>query len=1211
MLDNQTLKMPFKTPQTGWRNLWIILLMISCCGFYASGQTPLLNGQVNIYSRVTSVGTDYVVVDDASGFAANDTVMVMQMSGVRINAGTTLEGNYQNTIGYPGKYEIIIVETVNTGTGRIDFTRVLLTQYEADGMVQLVKVRSYRDAVVNTELSCQQWDSATVRGGVLVFMVKGVLTLNADINVSGRGFRGGIVSQGSGLCQVSDDSLRWESYSIWSHASGYKGEGLGIKTASDQSLYPAYMKGKGANLTGGGGGNGHFSGGGGGSNYGAGSVGDQEIAPDICGGLYPGGRGGFSVSGPPTLNTGVYMGGGGGASVYLTTPTTSAGANGGGIVIIHADTIVGNGRVITAGGSAANNNTVANAGAGGGGAGGSVIISTRHFSSAPVLYADGGRGGNNTNQNGAGGGGGGGLIWTTGAFPGTATVAGGQGGVHSGGDPNRDGLAGLVRSNLNLPLNGFLFNEIYVAHNQNQLDSICEGMIPPKMTGTRPAGGTGTYTYQWQKSYDKITWSDVSGTSIDYTPAATEAVTLWFRRVVSDGAGITDRSLPVQIIVHPRITGNIVGNDTTLCYNMNPEELYSLNSGPSGGTGLYLYQWEQSADNLTWSNAAGAGNAAKYDPQALTSTMHYQRVVSSGACTSISSPVTVTILPSITGNSVNADQTICEGTLFSNLSGSTPGGGAAPSFTYQWMSSTDNANWSTAAGTNTGINYDPQNDAPSTTYYRRTVYSGPVNTCQSVSNTVTLISHPAITNNVISADQTICEGTSPSAIDGALPANGAGAGTYSYQWMSSNNGVTFSNITGAAAEDLPGTPLTAGIWYRRIVTSSACTSTSNNVHITVDPRITGFEISLPAQEHDTICTGTAPAILAGTPGGGSGVFTYTWASSTDNINFTSLSTTAAAYQPENLTATTWFRRTVMSGSCTESSVFRITVLPQITGNTIAADQTICNTQTPADLTGGTLGGGDGRFRYAWESKDSRSPDWVTASGTHNGATYQPPLLDETTQFRRTAFSGENNCCVSVSEPVTVSVDIMPVNIDAGVDRTLLPYQFAAVLDGAFDGTGTSLWTYDSESGDAEPVFSTSDQKTTEVRKLGFGDNTFIFSVSNGRCVAPQVTVTLTVPELTIPQGVTPNNDGINDYFNIEGLEFTRNELVIINTAGAVVYREDNYKSNDPLGAWTGLDLSGKEVPEGTYYYLLTIKGALDLEVPDFSAHISGFLILRR
>jgi gliding motility-associated-like protein len=188
---------------------------------------------------------------------------------------------------------------------------------------------------------------------------------------------------------------------------------------------------------------------------------------------------------------------------------------------------------------------------------------------------------------------------------------------------------------------------------------------------------------------------------------------------------------------------------------------------------------------------------------------------------------------------------------------------------------------------------------------------------------------------------------------------------------------------------------------------------------------------------------------------------------------------------------------------------------------------------------------------------------------------------------------------------------MPVNISAGEDNLLLPYQFAALLEGSFDGDGTASWSYDFSSGEGEPVFAAPGEKETEVRKLGFGDNTFILSVTNGQCVADDVSVTLTVPDLTIPQGVTPNGDNINDYFNIEGLQYTFNELVIINTGGAVVYRSEDYRSDDPLNAWTGLDLNGNEVPEGTYYYLLTIRGAQDMSVPEYTANISGFLVLRR
>ncbi|MFZ2285451.1 MAG: gliding motility-associated C-terminal domain-containing protein [Bacteroidales bacterium] len=1191
--------------------LTIFILLITGAGVFVSAQTPLVTGEINRYARVTSVGADFVVVDDISGFAVNDTVMVMQMNGVRINAGFDLQGNYQNVAGTPGSYEILIVSSINSVSRTVGFSRLLLNAYNASAKVQLIRVRSFRNAVVNAELTCQPWDSASARGGVIVFLVKGVLTLNADINVTGMGFRGGIASRGDGNCQRSDDTMSYESYSISSGAAGYKGEGIGFRTAGDLPLYPDFMKGKGANMTGGGGGNGRFSGGGGGSNYGAGSVGDNEMAPDICGGLLTGGRGGFPVTPYPTLNNGMFLGGGGGASVWLTDPSTSDGGEGGGIIIIHADTISGNGRLITANGGNGSNNTTAGSGAAGGGAGGSVAMSARHYATTPVLNADGGKGGDNVNQNGGGGGGGGGLIWTTGPFPGTATVDGGQGGIHSTGDPNKDGLPGTIRNNLNLPLNGFLFNEIYVSHNLAMLDSICEGMIPPKITGTRPVGGSGTYTYQWQKSYDNSNWSDVPGTAIEYTPASTEAVTLWFRRVVNDGAGITDFSMAVRIIVHPRITGNLVGADTTLCNNQDPHALYQLNAGPAGGTGLYNYLWEQSPNNMTWSDAPGTCTNPKYDPQALTATSYYRRVVSSGACTDVSAPVTITILPSITNNTVSADQTICQGTFFSNLTGATPGGGASPSYTYQWMSSPDNNSWTAAAAPNGSINYDPQNDSPGMTYYRRMVFSGLNNTCQSASNTVQLVAHPSITNNTISADQTICEGSTSATIDGTLPSNGAGAGTYTYQWLNSPNGTTFENIPGATAEDLTGTALTASTWYRRIVTSSACTSTSNDIKVTVDPRITGFDIGLPAQGHDTICTGTAPALLSGTPAGGLGTFTYAWASSIDNVTFTGLSATTQSYQPGNLSATTWFRRTVSSGVCSENSVFRITVLPQISGNTVTADQTVCNTEAPVALSGSIPGGGDGIFRYLWESKASSAPGWTNAPGANTAAGYQPPLLDGTTQFRRNVYSGENNCCTSVSAPVTVTVDIMPVSISAGPDRTLLPYQFAALLEGSFDGEGTASWSYDFATGKGDPVFSAPGEKTTEVRKLGFGDNTFIFSVTNGKCTAPEARLILTVPELIIPQGVTPNGDNINDYFNIEGLEYTYNELVIINTGGAVVYRSNNYRSDDPIGAWTGLDLNGNEVPEGTYYYLLTIKGAQDMNVPEYTANISGFLILKR
>jgi len=70
--------------------------------------------------------------------------------------------------------------------------------------------------------------------------------------------------------------------------------------------------------------------------------------------------------------------------------------------------------------------------------------------------------------------------------------------------------------------------------------------------------------------------------------------------------------------------------------------------------------------------------------------------------------------------------------------------------------------------------------------------------------------------------------------------------------------------------------------------------------------------------------------------------------------------------------------------------------------------------------------------------------------------------------------------------------------------------------------------------------------------------------------------------------ITPNGDGLNDVFIFDFLltnpdQFDDNEFIVFNRWGDIVYQAKPY-NND----WGGTNTSGKELPQGTYYYILRL-----------------------
>lgn len=79
-------------------------------------------------------------------------------------------------------------------------------------------------------------------------------------------------------------------------------------------------------------------------------------------------------------------------------------------------------------------------------------------------------------------------------------------------------------------------------------------------------------------------------------------------------------------------------------------------------------------------------------------------------------------------------------------------------------------------------------------------------------------------------------------------------------------------------------------------------------------------------------------------------------------------------------------------------------------------------------------------------------------------------------------------------------------------------------------------------------------------------------------------------EVIIPEGLSPNNDGINDIFEIKNIENYPNSIIsIFNRWGVLVFHATPYLNN-----WNGSNennpsLGGSKLPEGTYFYVLTLS----------------------
>ncbi|NDK54958.1 Ig-like domain-containing protein [Pontibacter fetidus] len=477
--------------------------------------------------------------------------------------------------------------------------------------------------------------------------------------------------------------------------------------------------------------------------------------------------------------------------------------------------------------------------------------------------------------------------------------------------------------------------------------------------------------------------------------------------------------------------------------------------------------------NYNFYDAAGTllSTGPSYTTTGITQTTDFTvETIGDNDCPSERVPVKVTVVPPLANNTIQGDQSLCQGDAPAPLTGSTPTGGTGGGYIYTWLSSTSgpDGGFVPAAGVNNDVNYTPQ-PLIQRTWFRRLIT---VASCSpDTSNAVLVNAVPKIQNNTISAAQDICEGQQPATLVGTRVTGGDGA-VYEFRWEVSTEGPGTGFVPAPGnntSENYSPGVLTQASWFRRVVTSAGCVVFSEPVMIDIVPPLDNNTIA----SAQTICAGSTPTPLTGSaPTGGSGPYTYLWESSitsaTGGFSPAAGTNNGQSYTPGNLKVNTWFRRTVTSQGCEAdvSEAILITVNQAVTNNSIGAPQTICAGDVPAALTGTTPNGGSGTYTYLWQSSIS-GPDsgFGSAAGTNTGINYTPQALTQNTWFRRVV---DSQGCKTTSEPVLITVNPRPSPPILTVkDATTCPGG-SATLSIQNPNGGIYQWFADATGG--EPVF---------------------------------------------------------------------------------------------------------------------------------------------
>lgn len=619
------------------------------------------------------------------------------------------------------------------------------------------------------------------------------------------------------------------------------------------------------------------------------------------------------------------------------------------------------------------------------------------------------------------------------------------------------------------------------------------------------------------------------------------------------------------------------------------------------GTNL-TYQWmDGNTPLVNGANISGADSATLYIfPTSFSDTSSFYNVIVSGdlmpADTSSNASLTVNTAPVIILEPT--DQVPCAGST-ATFSVVATGSG----LTYKWRRGNINlSDIGNIVGSDSATLVISNVSLLDTAYNYNVVVSG---TCSpnDISINVSLDVNPSPVIIMQPSDQTVCEGDS---IGFVVVATGT---ALTYQWR---KGLT--NIFGETNDTLTIDPANISDIASdyNVVITGACLPGVTSLSVSLDVNTAPIITLQPADQ--IVCAGdTVSFTVAATSTG----LTYQWRKGIINLsnigNISGADSTTLTISGANVSDSSSNYNVVVTGTCLPSAMsmnVSLTVNP-IPVAVASSNSPICEGSS-LSITAQTLTGAT----YSWSGPNgynSSAQDSVILSATvANSGTYILTVTKDGCSDTATTIVAVNVCFTDLSVVKTAS-DMSPF-----IGRTIV-FTIVATNGGTDNGTGvevndilqsgytyvsststagiydpsTGVWTIDSLNNGASETLTV----TVTVNAEGNYVNTaIIYGTETDLNMANNVSSVEPIPtDFFIPEGFSPNGDGINDVFVIRGiLNFPENTFVIFNRWGNKIYETNSYKNTWDGKTTLGLRVGGDELPIGTYFYVLDLKDGSDV-----------------